>query len=102
MMVLMVARTLPDPGLESNYRGPHFVPQSLAVVRLEPGRRNGRSHEEPDRPRPQTPRAFGQDIERVVDVDRHDGHLCGDSQREGRVLERQELSGGAPRAFGEN
>src|SRR4029077_6946405 len=91
--VLIVARTLPCLLLESNHRCTHLVAQAFAVAGLESRRRNGSPDEKTDRSRTQTPRAFGEDFERVRDVNGHDGYVGRDREAEGGVLERQQLPG---------
>src|SRR5947207_15432844 len=58
--VLMVGRTLPCLGLESNHRGPDLITQSLAVVGPQPLRGNRCADQQADRARTQSPGALGQ------------------------------------------
>src|ERR1051325_3062017 len=102
MTVLIVVRTLPRPRLKSNHRRPHLLAQTLPVLRLEAGGGNGRRDQQLDRPAPQSPGSLGQDLECVVDVDRHERHLGRDRQTERRVLEGQQLTGAAARPFRKN
>src|SRR5579859_7139893 len=102
MIVLMVDRTLPYLRLKSNHRRPYLISQPLAICRLKARGRNGMTDEQANRSRPQPPRAFGKNFERVMDVDRHDRHLRGDGEAERGVLERQQLAGAAASTFGEH
>src|SRR5713226_5754173 len=80
MTVLIVARTLPRPGLESNHRRAHLVAQPFAVFGTKTRGGNRPTNDKSNRPRPQTPRPFRQDLERVMDVHRDDRHLRGDGE----------------------
>src|SRR5438093_248829 len=98
--VLIVARTLPCPGLKGNHRRADLVAETLAIVRREAGSRDRRSDEEADRSRSQAPRTLGKYFECVMDVDRHDRHLGRDREAERSVLERQQRTGATARALG--
>src|SRR5882672_457879 len=98
MIVLMMAPTLAggalcvNARLEGDDRGTHPVAQLLAPVDRHPCRGDRIADHDPDRPGSQDEPPLGHDLERVADVDGHHGHLGGDGEPEGRVLERQQLS----------